>query len=469
MSTDANTFVFFGATGDLSFKEIFPALFALYRKGQFCRPIIGVARSPLRQEEFEAHARASLVAHGSFEPSAFSGFARSLVYIAGDYRDTSIFDRIQDAIGASSNPLFYLAIPPTLFETVITGISRLRCGNTARLLIEKPFGRDLASARSLNNTLHRCFDEESLFRADHFLAMETVENVLYFRFANSFAASLWNHTHIKNIQITLAESFGIRGRGAFYDEVGAIRDVVQNHLFQVLCLASMEAPGKGEGAIDFNQSRHECFESIAALKQDDLVLGQFVGYHDEPGVKEESKTETYVAMRLHSSSPRWRGVPFYIRTGKCLEATYTELKILLKQPSRPTFLDGTMPKPTYFRFRLYPDMQLALGASVKLAGNTMEGKQIEMEAQHLPEAEGSAYERLLREAIIGRKTVFSDAASVESAWRIVDPILDNDFPVHRYARGSGGPREAVSILRKGDTWDDIVQQNNAERFTTHCA
>lgn len=460
----SDVFIFFGATGDLGHKAIFPALFALFRNGQLRVPVIGMARSPLSRIEFHERAKNSLMENGTFDADAFDAFARHLSYLSGDYNDPETFERLDAKLSHFSRPLFYMAIPPNMFESVSRGISRVGCGADARLVIEKPFGRNLASAQSLNRVLHRCFPEESLFRVDHFLAMETVENLVYFRFANMFLQPLWCSQYIKNVQITMAEDFGIAGRGAFYDDVGAIRDVVQNHLFQILGLLAMEPPTDIREPDGFHHEQLKAFLGIKPVQRPDVVFGQFAGYHDEPGVSANSSTETYVAMRLQIDNDRWRGVPFYIRTGKFLPSTCTEIMITLKTLDQPiTDVDGR-PLPNYLRFRLTPDMQIALGAQIKTSGRSMSGQPIELIALREDYSSIRPYERLLRDALEGDDTLFTRSANMEAAWRIVENILDHDGPVTAYEPGSWGPENSVDVLINGDAWHTPIVDPAVERY-----
>lgn len=456
----SDVLVFFGATGDLAFKEIFPALFALFQSGRLRVPVIGIARSELSQGEFHQRAKESLEASGQqFLPSEFTAFSRLLSYFNGDYNDVETFSRLGKRLEAYSRPLFYMAIPPGLFEVVVRGLKSIHCSPAARLVIEKPFGRNLASACLLNRVLHGCFPEQNLFRLDHFLAMETVVNLLYFRFANRFTQPLWNRQHIKNVQIILAESFGIAGRGAFYDGVGALRDVVQNHLFQILGLLAMEPPEKGFTAEMLHEEQLKTFRSITPLERSDVVLGQFAGYHDEPGVRPGSNTETFAALRLTINNARWQGVPFYIRTGKCLPLTCTEVMITL-QPS--TLLGLTLqrqPLPNYLRFRLYPDMEIAIGAQIKAPGQRLAGEPVELVVQHEEYGEVTPYERLLGDALEGNNALFTRSANIEEAWRIVENVLDRHEPINLYEPGRWGPENDDDVLVDADQWHTPIMRS----------
>ncbi|MCO5101148.1 MAG: glucose-6-phosphate dehydrogenase [Burkholderiaceae bacterium] len=450
----ADAFVFFGATGDLARGKIFPALAALAHSGQLDVPIVGVARSPMSIDEFRSRARSSLEAKGPVDENAWQALCRQLRYIDGDYRDPNTFAKLRKEIGDASHPLHYLAIPPSMFETVLEGLAKAGGTDGARVIVEKPFGRDLESARELNRTLHAHFPESSVFRIDHYLGKEAVQNLLYFRFANSFVEPLWNRTHIDSVQITMAEAFGVRGRGAFYDGVGTIRDVVQNHLLQVVSLLAMDAP-IGSDAESMRSEKLRLFRAMRPLDPAQVVRGQFRGYRDEPGVAADSKVETFVALRLQIDTWRWAGVPFYIRAGKCLPVTATEVFVDLKTPPMSVFDPVSKARSNYFRFQLSPEVIVSIGARAKKPGEGMLGEDVELVATCCPENGGrSAYERLIGDALRGDSSLFTRDDTVEAAWRVVDPALRDDRPVLPYDPGSWGPAAAAKVVADGEPWHD---------------
>ncbi|MCB1675651.1 MAG: glucose-6-phosphate dehydrogenase [Halioglobus sp.] len=446
----ATAFVFFGATGDLAHKKIFPALQELTRLGRLDMPVICVARSGWTVDRLREHVRDSVCAHGSGDGPDFEKLSARLVYIDGDYSQEATFKRLRAALGEGARALYYLAIPPSMFPIVVKWLGSTGCHRGARVVVEKPFGRDLASARALNRVLHATFDEDSIFRIDHYLGKEPVQNLMYFRFANSFLEPIWNRDHVASVQITLAEAFGVEGRGKFYDEVGALRDVVQNHLLQVLSLLAMDAPIDAGAAAQRNE-KLRLMRGIETLRPENLVRGQFEGYRELAGVAADSPTETYAALRLHIDTWRWAGVPFYIRAGKHLPVTRCEVQVEFRQPPKAVFGTPT-DRANYVRFRLSPEVQIAIGAHSKRPGERLVGEDRELIAHDDPGDDMPPYVRLLGDAIRGDNTLFTRDDAVEEAWRILDPALSGASVLYPYRRGSWGPQASCDLIESACGW-----------------
>lgn len=452
----SDAFVFFGATGDLAYKQIFPALQDLILHEHFDLPIIGVARSDWDLDRLRERARASINEHGTFHKRAFAKLCRLLKFVNGDYNSHETFTRLRKVLGDAEHPLHYLAIPPSMFETVVKGLDASGCAEGARVVVEKPFGRDLRSARELNRTLHWIFPEDAIFRIDHYLGKEAVQNLLYFRFANSFLEPVWNRTYVDSVQITMAEAFGVQGRGSFYEEVGALRDVVQNHMLQVLILLAMDAPTGHNDVEAMRSERLRLMRAIRPLDPKEVVRGQFAGYRNEHGVARNSKVETFAALRLHIDSWRWEGVPFYIRAGKEMPVTCTEVFVRLKRPPISVF-DHVKPEDcNHFRFRLSPDVVISTGARVKKPGEDMLGEDVELIARYQPKRTRPPYSRLLGDAMRGDAELFGRDDAMEAAWRIIDPALDDAEKVHAYKPRTWGPAQADHLTSEDGGWHNPV-------------
>jgi glucose-6-phosphate 1-dehydrogenase len=449
----SDAFVFFGATGDLAFKKIFPALYAMVRRGGLQIPIIGVSRGGLTLDALKARARDSIQKSGGFDEATFAKLSALLRICNCDYSDAKTFKQLRDTIGLAKNPIHYLAIPPSMFSSVVGGLQKSGCAENARVIVEKPFGRDLASAQELDQTLHEVFPEPAIFRIDHYLGKEAVQNILYFRFANTFLEPIWNRQYIRDVQITMSEEFGVQGRGGFYEEVGAIRDVVQNHLLQVIALLAMDAPPDHEQTT-MQAEKLRIFRAMRPLDPQEVVRGQFRGYREEKGVAKDSQVETFAALRLHIDTWRWAGVPFYIRAGKCLPISATEVRITLKRPPLSLFDPSDDMPANYFRLRLSPEVVIAEGALVKRDGEDMRGEPVELTARHNDANEKSPYERLLGDAVRGDRALFTQDSSVEAAWKVVEPVLTGGLPVVEYEPKTWGPKEASDLMRGDEKWYD---------------
>jgi glucose-6-phosphate 1-dehydrogenase len=451
----SDALVLFGATGDLAHKKIFPALYALAKRGALGVPVVGVAYSHSDLPQLQARVRDSITQEvGTIDDdAALDRLIALLGYVDGDYNNPETFTALHDALRDAKRPAYYLAIPPSLFGTVIEGLGGAGLADGARVIVEKPFGRDLASATELNRVARSVFPEDSIFRIDHFLGKEEIMNLLYFRFANSFLEPVWNRNYIAGVQITLAEKFGVQGRGAFYETAGCLRDVIQNHLFQVIALLAIQAPTyRGFGAL--HSEKLDVFRAMRPLAPDDLVRGQFVGYRDEPGVAKDSDVETFCALRIFIDSWRWAGVPWYLRSGKCLPETVTEILVELKPPPQQLFADSwpAASPSNYLRFRLAPDSAIALAARVKRAGEEFVGDQRELLLLDTEPDEQPAYERLLADAMAGDGALFTREDSVEAAWAVVEPILTSHHPAQPYQPGTWGPKQADELIAPNGRW-----------------
>lgn len=450
----SDALVLFGMTGDLAQKKIFPALYAMVKKGKLKVPIVGVASSPLTQAQLKARIEDSIRLSGTIDDlPALERLLGLVRYVSGDYNEPATFDRLKEVLGGAAHPIHYLAIPPSLFATVMKGLAQAGLAERARVIVEKPFGRDLESARRLNEVACSVFPEDAIFRIDHFLGKEAIMNIVYFRFANSFLEPIWNRDHIESVQITLSETFGVENRGAFYESAGCLRDVIQNHLFQIVALLAMEPPAYRDYAA-VHSEKAKVFQAMRPVRADDLVRGQYEGYRQEPHVDSESDVETYCALRLFIDSWRWSGVPWFLRSGKCLAEDVAEVLVQLKPPPQKLFADSRPVdgRANYIRFRISPHSAVALAARVKRSGKEFVGEQRELYLLDADPYEEMPYERLLADAMAGERALFTSETAIESAWKVLEPVLTDHHASWPYVRGSWGPEQADALIADYGGW-----------------
>ena len=461
--TAADALVVFGVTGDLAYKKIFPSLYAMAKRGMLNVPVIGVAASPWSLAQLRKHAREAIMKAGEIDDKpALDHLLSLLAYVSGDYNDPGTFKALKDTLGDARRPAHYLAIPPELFATVVKGLGATGLAEQARVIVEKPFGRNLASARELNRVLRSVFADDAIFRIDHYLGKEAIMNILYFRFANTFLEPVWNRNYVASVQITLSEAFGVQGRGAFYESAGCLRDVVQNHLFQIVALLAIEPPAY-QSFDAVHTEKHKIFRAMRPLGPDDLVRGQYTGYRKEPGVAKDSDVETFCALRLFIDSWRWQGVPWYLRSGKCLAGTVAEILVEMKPPPQRLFDDSapTNGRDNYIRFRLSPRTAIALAARVKRAGKAFTGDQHELFLLNEQADKEAPYERLLGDAMAGDGALFAREACIEAAWAVVEPVLAKHHRAVSYKVGSWGPREADALIAADGSWHNPIAEETA--------